>query len=160
MSGFCEGIRPMAENEASDTLSSKESQRSIRPDWLLCLTSDWAKTGLCMPVTLNVKGVIVTGNVITFEQYLEGVVNQLDEPGNGLANVISGALGDLRGQMFPECSEVADEFSNLNKPYEYIHLRDARMISGNIFIPTQPGFYWRGRLDQVDAFSFGSLSPT
>lgn len=145
----------MTENEASNAPLSDEVQEVARTDWLLNLLPNLAELGLHMPVTLNVKGITVTGYVIPFKRYLEGVVEQLDEPGNKHAKVTSELFNNLKNQIFPVGEEQSNKSDEPHKSYEHIHLENARIISGNGFSSADSGLYWRGRLDQVDGFSFG-----
>lgn len=94
-------------------------------------------------VTLLVGGFLVSGFVVSYENYVKH--HQITES-------IETAFEELRKVPTPEGEEPADDSPN------FIHLRDAKYYhtSGNP-IPGNTGVYVRLSLESVHGFSFGKL---
>lgn len=95
-------------------------------------------------ITLQIGGLLVTGNIISARQYF------LEHP--------------LTDKIL-EVKEVLDKTDPLAEQPDkdgphFVHLSGARyFIPGQPPIPTQgEGVYWRGRLSEVAGFSFGILA--
>ncbi|MBV9774376.1 MAG: hypothetical protein JO040_10525, partial [Gemmatimonadetes bacterium] len=56
--------------------------------------------------------------------------------------------------------EVLDQLYKQFRPVEpeFIHLADARYVTGNGRVPAQAGMLWRGRLSEVGGFSVGTVA--
>jgi hypothetical protein len=94
-------------------------------------------------VTLTVHGVVVTGNVVSRDDYLQGVTD----------SAISSWKGErTEGEPLKGVKEVfgieqTDEGEDLPT---YVHLKDAKILLGSV--DHVPGGWWRGRLESVDGF--------
>ncbi|WP_223472873.1 MULTISPECIES: hypothetical protein [unclassified Pseudomonas] len=100
-------------------------------------------------ITLVVAGGVITGTLVSANSYIEAFANSFSEafPGGPNENVRAGFAA--WGQ--PGAEKIHDEF---------IHLKDARYISGATLIPTNgEGVLWRGSLDSVSGFSLGAPNP-
>jgi len=93
-------------------------------------------------VTLTVNGIVVTGEVVRLDDYLQGITDSAvsswneerteGEPLGGVKEVF-GIAGTDEGDDLPT----------------YVHLKDATLLLGGGRVP---GGWWRGRLDSVDGF--------
>jgi len=120
---------------------------------------------LSLPVTLAIKGMIVTGSIISFDDYMLGICSEFESGGSLDAMVgegIRAALEAVRNSnnepQLSEFDQESVEGSDLSvERRECIHLKDAKIFVGNNLIPTNRGVFWRGSLDEVDGFAFGNL---
>ena len=127
-------------------------------DWLLEMLVGAAnrQPGLAFDLTLNVRGTVVTGTLIGakefFEEYGRAMalagLPRLEEDFRAVGEELQRALSDL-----PEGAGPAVP------PPHFVHLRDARMLTGPGLVPTNRGVLWRGHLSSVDGFSVGVLAP-
>lgn len=126
-------------------------------DWLLQQLVLLADTGLEMPITLQVSGLLVSGLLVDNQKYFDGFGSDLAsgfqeaQIAEGLKELIS-KYGDAVKK------NIEDGASEPPRP-KYIHLRNAKFFntSGNP-IPANRGVWWRGRLCEVSGFIIGSLN--
>lgn len=115
---------------------------------------------IAIPLTVHVSGLIVSGDLVSYKSYFEGLAGQLREDGSAdrtmreaLAEGYSLLLNDLEVAE----RDRAGQQDGTSVP-AYIHLRDATTHS-----PGNPGYFpktlWRGRLSHVSAWSMGRLDP-
>jgi hypothetical protein len=132
-------------------------------DWYLQLfiaMAETMETGI--PVTLSVRGILVTGTPISSKKYFDGVAKLVSEafakagflPDN--IKTITESLALPGKQM----EEIAKDETTSPSTYTYIHLENARFYSPSGVPWTQPGTLWRGKVSSVDGFYFGGLDPT
>jgi hypothetical protein len=126
---------------------------SKQADPLLKLVCESVTMDAPIAITLMVSGVIVTGSVICFDEYINAT-SAGSESGNSLAPVLDESLPDESLTDASENSQPGCE------PRTYIHLKDAKFFAGNNLIPTGKGIFWRGALDEVNGFTFGSLTSS
>lgn len=109
---------------------------------------------LSLGVTLTIHGLLISGNIISYQKYLEGIAQGFESAtGNQ-------EIGQILAESFRNASQ---EYMEIRReegleelpPPLYIHLSDARFMSGNTIV--QKGVYWRGRLDEVDGFFLGII---
>lgn len=101
--------------------------------------------GLTLDVTLQVGGLLVSGTLASFDEYLRAV---------------AGVFGTEPAEEHEDGGEP-DEDENKRQP-RYIHLRDFQ-----IYEPGRPSpipsdkppesIWWRGRISHVDGFFLGRL---
>lgn len=141
--------------ENHDSIQSKENNTVTVPSldtFLYVLSTTVVKHGFGFGITLNVKGTIVSGILITEEEYFKGITQETANADNGelFAQVLS-EIDNFMKEATPEKKILLSKF---------IHLKNAKyFFSGADPIPSNRGIYWRGRLSEVDGFSFGNLSP-
>lgn len=125
------------------------------PDWLLQLYVDLLeKTGVSFSVTLNVGGMLVSGELVSAEQYFDGITACMTESApedsrasvnayfGGIAGIFKESLGDVTGPL-----------------PSYIHLKEARVFHhSGAPIPSNERVWWRGRITRVDGFWLGALA--
>ncbi|MBV2132052.1 hypothetical protein KRX52_04475 [Pseudomonas sp. MAP12] len=114
-------------------------------DWLLQNFVIAAKTDIETPITLFTSSGVVTGRIISGRKYIELLRELL-----GFGAAPSG---------MEEVTQNDDAASPEDKGPYFIHLRDAAIVSGVSFTPTEGGLLWRGKLSDVAGFSIGRLEP-
>ncbi|MEQ9000526.1 MAG: gas vesicle accessory protein GvpU [Coleofasciculus sp. B1-GNL1-01] len=107
-------------------------------------------------VTLTVHGLLISGHIISFQKYLEGIAQSFES-----------ATGNQKiGQIIAESyRNASQEYSEIRRAQgieelptrRYIHLSDARFRFGDSVVSPGTGVYWRGRLDEVDGFFLGII---
>ena len=135
----------------------KEKVSLLNVDWFLQdLIRAAEVTGETAGITLNVKGVLISGNLISVFEYfrlagelLEKVrkeAGRLSEEGEGGFFVISKEMKEIREKG--EASQIG-----------FIHLKDAKIfMNPGCPLPTESTVLWRGILDSVDGFIWGTMS--
>ncbi|MEP0886413.1 hypothetical protein NDI49_33300 [Trichocoleus sp. ST-U3] len=114
---------------------------------------------LSLGVTLTIHGSLISGNIISYQRYLEGIAQGFESAtGNQ-------EIGQILAESYRNASQgyqeaLIEEGLKGLPHHQYIHLSNARFIFGDIIVPTEIGVYWRGRLDEVDGFSLGIVSPS
>jgi len=139
----------------TDTGYLKQEWEGRQTDWLLQWFVQFVnKTPLEVGITLSIGGGLVSGILISHQQYFEELAADFSKPfeafdGPEAAHVKSLLLGFVSPEAAPGEKEPARQF---------LHLRDARLYSaGGEAIPTK-GALWRGKISAVDGFSMGGLS--
>jgi hypothetical protein len=109
-------------------------------------------------VTLWVGGAIVTGMVVGTDEFFDALADYVEGDTGETASTFRKVATELREDRDAAKAVVAEDGLG-DDPVTFIHLRDARAFApGSGPIPSNQGFLWRGRLDTVDAWSFGVLS--
>ena len=127
----------------------------IDTDWFLQSVVDLVNnTGMGLPITLQVSGMLVSGQVVTGEEFFEQ-----------MAIAVSSAVeneeiaSDLKTflETFRDVYRQNNESDKKSRPH-FIHLKNARFFTSNSKpIPNNPT-WWRGRLSEVAGFIFGTLA--
>lgn len=129
-----------------------------QPDWYLqALIGIVNGKDIEFPITLFVGGLIVSGLLTSGHKYFQGLGEQLTQFFGGPSEETSKTVGYFTspGDIYTE-----DTASEPKPPPQFIHLRAAMVFSpGQTPIPNG-GSWWRGRVANVDAFHFGSLSAS
>lgn len=126
--------------------------------------------GLEIGITLSVGGMLISGTLTSYSEYLklvgEGMRGSPNREVGGVmgevfANLAESVQNDLveRRQEEERAESSGQELEHDFKP-PYIHLRDAKFfLAADMGLPTQGGALWRGKLASVDGFFFGSFTP-
>ncbi|WP_207006183.1 hypothetical protein [Nocardioides aromaticivorans] len=101
-----------------------------------------------VPVTLWVGGTIVTGLIQNRRYWAKAILAGLDE---------GATFGFDRLLEVWEEAEASDP-DHENRVYTFVHLTEARTFMGSQFVPESPTMPWRGRLDAIDGWTFGTLT--
>jgi hypothetical protein len=115
-----------------------------------------------LPITLNVRGLIITGNLIGFRSYYDGiiksVIDRVDIHDTSSKKSDEELKINLRVlmQQFRDTLPSSDEEWDKEKP-NLIFLKDAQLYCDSNR-PLNPPTYWIGKLESVDGFFFGRLS--
>ncbi|MBF9131691.1 hypothetical protein I0C86_22375 [Plantactinospora sp. S1510] len=128
-----------------------------RPDLALQILARIAQEDkVSIGVTLNVSGGIVTGTVIGrdrwFRELGDFVEASTDTPE-------ARSLADYLGELMSGIAKPDDDDDQVvaTLRYGYIHLVNARYVSGSRVMPSQGSTLWRGRLSEIAGFSIGIL---
>lgn len=100
-------------------------------------------------ITLNVHGTIVSGIMISARRYYETMGKQLSEANKGRGN------NEIK-ESFDQMANVASRDDG--KKYNFIYLKDAKFMTGQQLTPDGSS-YWIGKIESIDGFIFGNLSP-
>ena len=100
-----------------------------------------------LDITLNVKGAIVTGTLISAKEYFR-LLSETFEDGDDIAQMISEKL------------QISGE-ENGNKKSggaNFIHLKEAKIYCGDSKpTPSKGSILWRGKLNEIDGFCIGKI---
>lgn len=134
-------------------------------DWLLMAMVDSVnRAGFSFGVTLSIPGGLVSGWVVSGNEYFHGIANVLEEAGGESFADVMRQVAVQRYPMFQAASADDEPGAGAEleggepPPVEYIHLRDARFFYGGNAIPDNQGVWWRGRLSEVAGFTYGLLA--
>ena len=114
------------------------------------------RTRMEMSVTLLVSGGLVTGRLIDgktyYEKFAELYTGALERgiPGVEVKEIKAGFIA--KGAIY-------DEVDDRTRPYQMVHLDNARFQSAAGFVPAE-GMLWRGRINAVSGFSLGEFAVT
>jgi len=100
-------------------------------------------------VTLVVGGGVISGTLISAKTYFEEFAETFSGAWPGGSDVLRDGLAGW-GQ---------EDAADLHP--EFIHLKDARYVSGPEFAPSSgAGILWRGNIESVNGFSLGAFSKS
>jgi hypothetical protein len=119
------------------------------------------RSGAEIPITLNVKGTIVTGILISEKAFFVELNQRLTSK-----QLNFGSPNSVLEKLFGEFAESIAKNNNREKaenvPFGqplFIHLKNANfLLSSNDLIPVNDSLLWRGRLDMIDGFTFGNFT--
>jgi hypothetical protein len=146
----------MSENQQNTIIIPAQPDKDI--DWFLrFLVQTVNGTEISYTITLNVGGLLVSGELIGGHKYFEGISEELKKA--GLDSEGAGLIKSLGDYYIKDREEEQDSASKTFKPPVCIHLRNAQIFHpGGTPIPTNHSIWWRGRLNAVDGFSLGAVS--
>jgi hypothetical protein len=114
------------------------------------------RSTLELGVTLNVKGLIITGFIISQENYFNALIEGLEsiDQDNDLKESLQDFLAQLKDKM------VGGSAKGKQTLPKFIHLRNVKIYpSEGKGMPTYGDALWRGKIDAVDGFSLGEMVP-
>ena len=132
-------------------------QQEDDSDWFLqYLVGTVTNSTTSFGITLQVSGMLVSGNLICGNSYFEGFAS--DFAGGISDSEVAASIKEILLSFRNDYSTNEDD--DVLPPARFIHLKDARFFntSGNP-IPGNRGLWWRGRISEVGGFSPGSLQP-
>ena len=116
------------------------------------------KHNIELGITLNVKGLIVSGMLVSNQTYFEGLTDEVE------ASNAEQVAKELFKSTFNSLANTSESSSSNGDGSQeslplFIHLKEARMYpSQNTSpIPTA-GVWWRGKISEVSSFSWGLLN--
>lgn len=139
--------------------SSSSTDGTVDMDWLLMLLVRIANSspGWSIGVTLWLPGGPVTGQLVSGETWASNLEAKLDESGtHGLT-----PLFDILHEKYAALAADTEADRDDEDP-QYIHLTNARFMSGPLLVPEREdaNFTWRGRLSEVAGWAVGSLGSS
>jgi len=132
--------------------STETTDLTSNPDLLLMLVVNLAEE-LEINIMLFVQGTIIGGVLISEKAYFENF--KKDKSINFGNQLQQDRFNKLLDNLKSFATETLDDQEKVPKltNIEYIHLKDAKICSANTLTPNSEGFYWRGRLSNIDGFS-------
>jgi hypothetical protein len=131
--------------------NKKNEQVSTDDAIMLMFLSLVEDDGIEVPITLNVKGVIVSGLLIGANTYYEGITEESKQVlDNTMSKIIGKKFTVLKENYLKQVEESKEEEAT---PPTFIHLKDIIFpgVEGDTHTHTN---WWRGRISSVDAISF------
>lgn len=106
-------------------------------------------------VTLQSNGAVISGIVISRDEWIERIVDSLRASGGGqTAEHLGQVYTDIQRRFLDEWNR-RDEANLPGRARRFIHMRDVRILNGaEINVPL-----WRGALADVTGWSLGSWNP-
>jgi hypothetical protein len=105
--------------------------------------------GVEVSMTLTVSGAVLTGTLVGRDAWSELLVDAGRRAGGEAAEGFTSGI-----QAAFQETDVA--VTGLRLPYDFFHLKDARVVSGAVSLPAE-GMLWRGRIDRVSGWSLTPL---
>ncbi|GAB6899468.1 gas vesicle accessory protein GvpU [Kineosporia succinea] len=109
-------------------------------------------------ITVAVDGALVSGVLVGQDEWLRLLGQTLD----GGESIAQSLRRYLNKNLHEAVTEVIEPLNDDPEPeeYEYLHLKGARYVSGESFVPTPPSgpVLWRGRIEHISGWSWGTLS--
>ncbi|WP_043930208.1 gas vesicle accessory protein GvpU [Bacillus sp. EB01] len=100
-----------------------------------------------LDITLNVKGAVITGTIISAKEYFESL-SETVEDGSDVAEKLSEMLSNAAESVGSESQAEAS----------YIHLKNANVYVGDSKpTPSKGDILWRGKLSEIDGFFIGRI---
>jgi hypothetical protein len=142
--------------KANTPVTEKRQERNpLEPDWYLqSLVSMVNGNNGEFPVTLYMRGVVISGHLVSGHKYFAGLRAQLTE---FFGNSESPKTADIITYLTEPGEGFLDESNRYKDFPQYIHMRAAKIVTpGQKPLPSE-GVWWRGRLADVDGFNFGLM---
>jgi|GEM_PF-696268 len=135
-----------------------KASSAVQKDPMLQALAEVAeRSPLELGVTLNIKGLIITGFIISQSNYFESLISGLkstdqdSEIKDSLLEFLSGLKEKLTAKPKQQSSHEHPKF---------IHLRNVKIYpSEGRGMPTYGDALWRGLIDSVDGFALGEMVP-
>ncbi|PLS18486.1 gas vesicle protein GvpU [Bacillus sp. M6-12] len=104
------------------------------------------KYDFSLDITLNVKGAVITGTMISAKEYFNTLSETFDD-GNEVA------------QMLSEQLEKAGEAAQINNSEaQFLHMKETKVYCGDSKpTPSKGKILWRGKLSEIDGFFLGRI---
>lgn len=125
-------------------------------DWLLQDLVVLANIGLEIPITLTMPTGVISGVMISGNQYVESLVATMSKGLSQASPEMSESMATWYERWREPYLTPAPEDDTPNRP-SYIHLKDARLHEAKGSVPANEGLYWRGKIESVAGFSLSSL---
>ena len=111
--------------------------------------------GIEVAVTLNVKGVVISGLLVGASAYYEGITESSKQLSDStMSKIMSKKLNNLKEAYFKQKQEESDKDEQENAP-TFIHLKNANYLNrDDQTFPSRSSTWWRGRISSLDGFSF------
>lgn len=150
----------------SETKGSRNKTRNAHTensDWTLYALVGFADmSGVQTTITVATPAGFITGLVIGTAEYYRRTADVWDAGWKGEGKTPETSPGQIWRKMYERFEARREE--QLEEGEErgeagFIHIADARIVSGASTIPQGSGLLWRGRLSEVIGYSLGSLGP-
>lgn len=161
-------MNKFSDQRARDEAAQAEDTYRLRvtDELLSLLVQACDDGGFTTALTVQTGGFLVGGLLISQSAYLRGqaeLIRAAGDDGDPGREAFAAAFDDLAEQQEQRSARRVARLQDTNAPGEpedeirpaYLHLRDARLVGPGARTATP---FWRGRLDHIDAFWFGSLA--
>ncbi|MGF1497080.1 MAG: gas vesicle accessory protein GvpU [Elainellaceae cyanobacterium] len=140
-----------------DVRIASASANAARCDRLLqAVAAIPEKTSIQLSLTLNVSGLIVSGQLISRQTYFRQITDMIHDSDAG--DYVKESLDEFIGQVGHEIEGDEVHSNGVSLP-TYIHLKNAQMYPSNgRGMPSNTDALWRGRISEISGFSFGAIS--
>jgi hypothetical protein len=128
----------------------------IDRDWTLQTLVAFADQGIEIPVTLTTGAGLVSGIITSGAKFMDGFQKSLTAGDNQNVNELIKSVAEIWKARYMPGNESGSDQEDRDPPH-YIHLRDAKLLVGNSFVPAQ-GTLWRGKIEGIIGFSVGTLT--
>jgi hypothetical protein len=135
-------------------------EQMMNQDWLLeMLVAMVDAQSVSVNITLSVGGSLVSGKLVSGKEYFNSFADQVTAGFKDMG--VSEQTAKVMREQLAQPGEIFHGTNTdpklKNKP-SYLHLQNARIISGNSTYASQ-STWWRGRLSTVDGFCLGEATP-
>ncbi|MGF1525355.1 MAG: gas vesicle accessory protein GvpU [Candidatus Competibacterales bacterium] len=139
-----------------------EKSPVLENDWLLqSLVNSVNKSSIKFNITLQMSGMLVSGTLISGEEYFNKFAENLAglSPGSDSASSLKQTLSTFGSEGYsPSGDAIGEESSLAFTKLSFIHLEKARFFStASGPIIQHEGVLWRGRIREVQGFFLGSI---
>ncbi|GCF09244.1 hypothetical protein [Dictyobacter arantiisoli] len=144
------GFRPLSRSERRNIWIHDYQEQDIA-------LQSWARLveqqGLELEIMLQMQGLLVFGTMVSTLAYAQFYVNLHERMYRDASPETADFLGEYYAALVPP--EDQPEFGPEGLPviFRYAHLRDVTLMSAGHKVKLP---YWRGKLNQVDAFVVGA----
>lgn len=159
---------PTGRRAAEEEAQAEDTYRLRVTDELLSLlVAACDDGGFSVAITVQAGGFLVSGVLVSHDDYFRGLAELVRGSGSASADEGAGAVAQVFNRLAEQHEERrgrrAMRVENPNARLEpedevrpaYMHLQGAQLVGAGVRTMTP---YWRGRLDHIDAFWFGSLA--
>lgn len=140
----------MEENQGNN-VNTIEAFTTKKVDSVLIDYVTWASKGITQGITISVKGVVYTGELIGGAHWCDLMIEQAIESQSS-PEFIQAATSYY--ESFKSSTYSSDEDKNLS--VNFLHLKNARIVTFNNI--SDYSLHWRFDIGEIDGFSLGSLS--
>jgi hypothetical protein len=150
-----------------DEMMEAQSENTISRtvDWFLqslvsIVNDEYESAGI--PITLSVGGLLISGEMIGGKTYFNEFACQFKDGFKGISSETAATIEvafKRLGDVYDPVQKESRGNAYIPKPH-LVHLRNVQMYhAGGPALLSEKGVLWRGRLEAVDGFSLGKLSP-
>ena len=123
------------------------SSRPSKDNILEFLVQAANKHDFNLDITMNVKGAVITGTMISAKEYFRSLSESFED-GNDIAQMLSEQLN--------QAGEVAQNSDDTEA--NFLHMKDTRVYCGDSKpTPSKGQILWRGKLSEIDGFFLGRI---
>ncbi|KPW82718.1 putative Gas vesicle protein [Pseudomonas syringae pv. coriandricola] len=140
-------------SQSHDDVIAQLKWQGKQIDWLLqWLVKFVANTKVEMGVTLSVGGNLVSGHLISHDDYFDQMAEDISAPFSQFDNGTEASMKEMILSFKP------GESSQDTPAFHFIHLKDCRTYSTDGHPICDSRVLWRGRIAAVDGFTIGLIA--
>lgn len=142
---------PISQNEPLEHTYSTSTPDTVLHDYVT-----WANKGLGQGITITVKGIVYSGQLISGADWCDLQIEMQNRANGGAAarEAMTSYYNAMKSNYYSE--EAIEEKEKIGEPFHYLHMKDARIWDGvNL---SDVAMHWRFQIGEIDGFAIGSLS--